>query len=92
MSKEYIRFQRKVFKAVSQIPFGQVRSYEWVAKKAGYPRAVRAVASVLKKNENLFVVPCHRVVRSDGSIGGYVLGQKIKKILLDLEKNLTEKQ
>jgi methylated-DNA-[protein]-cysteine S-methyltransferase len=84
-------FERRVFKTVSRIPFGQTRSYKWVAKRAGYPRAVRAVASVLKKNKNLFVVPCHRVVRSDGSIGGYVLGKKIKKMLLDLEKSLTER-
>jgi len=83
-------FERKVFKAVSQIPFGQRRSYKWVAEKAGYPRAVRRVASVLKKNKNLFVVPCHRVVKSSGSIGGYVLGKKIKKMLLDLERELTQ--
>lgn len=83
-------FQKKVFKAVSQISFGRVRSYKWVAEKVGYPRAARAVASVLKKNQNLFVVPCHRVVRSDGSIGGYVLGKRIKKMLLELENRLTQ--
>ncbi len=89
---KYTSFQRKVFKAVSQIPFGQRRSYKWVAQRAGHPRAVRAAASVLKKNKNLFVVPCHRVVKSDGSIGGYVLGKEIKKMLLDLEKKLTQRQ
>ncbi len=89
---KYTSFQRKVFKAVSRIPFGQVRSYKWVAQRAGYPRAVRAAASVLKKNKNLFVVPCHRVVKSDGSIGGYVLGKGVKKMLLDLEKRLTQGQ
>ncbi len=88
----YTSFQHKVFKVVSTIPFGQRRSYKWVAKKAGRPRAVRATASVLKKNKDLFVVPCHRVVRSDGSIGGYVLGKRIKKMLLDLEKKLTERK
>ncbi len=88
----YTPFQRKVFKAVSQIPFGQRRSYKWVAKRAGHPRAVRAVASVLKKNRDLFVVPCHRVIKSEGSIGGYVLGKRVKKILLDLEKKLTQQQ
>ncbi|MBL7084892.1 MAG: MGMT family protein [Candidatus Omnitrophica bacterium] len=88
----YTSFQRKVFKAVSQIPFGQVRSYKWVAKKAGSPQGPRAVGSVLKKNKNLFVVPCHRVIKSDGSIGDYVLGKKIKKMLLDLEKKLTARQ
>ncbi len=88
----YTSFQRKVFKAVSTIRFGQWRSYKWVAKKAGYPRAVRTVASVLKKNKDLFVVPCHRVVRSSGLIGGYVLGKEVKKMLLGLEKKLTQKQ
>ena len=85
-------FERKVFKVVSGIPFGQRRSYKWVAKGAGYPRAVRQVASVLKKNQDLFVVPCHRVVSSSGEIGGYVLGKKIKKMLLDLEKDLTQRR
>ncbi|MFC1698361.1 methylated-DNA--[protein]-cysteine S-methyltransferase [Candidatus Omnitrophota bacterium] len=85
-------FETKVFKAVTQIPFGQTRSYKWLAKRAGYPRAVRAAASVLKKNRDLFVVPCHRVISSDGSPGGYVLGQKIKKMLLDLEHAIIIKQ
>lgn len=92
MSKKYTTFQRRVFEAVSGIPFGQRRSYKWVAQKAGCPRAVRAVASALKKNEDLFVVPCHRVVKADGSIGGYVLGKRIKKMLLDLEKELTQRR
>ena len=85
-------FQKRVFKAVSQIPFGQRRSYKWVAKEAGRPRAARAVGSILKKNKDLFVVPCHRVVKSDGSIGGYVLGKGVKKMVLDLEKELTQRQ
>lgn len=89
-SKEYTPFQRKIFKVVSTIPFGRTRSYKWVAQNIGRPRAVRAVGSVLKKNKDLFVVPCHRVIRSDGSLGGYVLGKGIKKMLLDLEKDLTQ--
>ncbi len=92
MPKKYTVFQRKVFRAVSEIPFGQTRSYKWVAQKIGHPRAVRAAASVLKKNKDLFVVPCHRVVKSRGSIGGYVLGKKLKKVFLELEKKLTQKQ
>ena len=84
----YTSFQQKVFSVVSQIPFGQTRSYQWVAKKIGHPRAVRAVGSALNKNQNLFVVPCHRVVRADGSLGNYVLGKSIKQMLLDLEKEL----
>ena len=92
MTKQYTSFQRKVFKVVSTIPFGQRRSYKWVAKEIGHPRAVRAAASVLKKNKDFFVVPCHRVVRSSGAIGDYVLGRKIKKMLLDLEKKLTQRK
>ncbi|NQS99594.1 MAG: MGMT family protein [Candidatus Omnitrophica bacterium] len=84
-------FQRKVLRTVAQIPFGQTRSYKWVAEASGNPRAVRAAASALKKNKDLFVVPCHRVIASDGSAGGYVLGKEIKKMLLDLEKDLTER-
>ena len=89
---KYTTFQKKVFKAVSEIPFGQVRSYQWLAKKVGRPRAVRAVASALRKNQHLFMVPCHRVIRADGSLGGYVLGQDIKAMLLRLEKKLTKTQ
>jgi len=89
MLKKYTIFQHKVLKAVSQIPFGQLRSYKWVAKRAGYPQAARAVGSVLKKNKDLFIVPCHRVIKSNGAIGGYAIGEQIKKILIDLEKKLT---
>jgi methylated-DNA-[protein]-cysteine S-methyltransferase len=88
----YTSFQKRVFKTVGEIPFGQVRSYQWVAKKIGEPQAVRAVASVLKKNKDLFITPCHRVIRADGSLGGYVLGKRIKRLLLDLEKKLTERR
>ena len=92
MLKKYTPFQHKVFKVVSTIPFGQRRSYKWVAKEAGRPQAARAVGSILSKNKDLFVVPCHRVVKSDGSIGGYALGKRVKKMLLDLEKELTQCQ
>ncbi len=91
MVKKDTLFQGEVFKIVCKIPFGQVRSYKWVAKKMGKPRAARAVGAALKKNTKLFIVPCHRVIKSDGSIGGYVLGKKIKSMLLDLEKKLTQR-
>ncbi|MBN3038613.1 MAG: MGMT family protein [Candidatus Omnitrophica bacterium] len=85
-------FQIKVFQAVCQIPFGQTRSYKWVAKKAGSPNGYRAVGTALKKNHDLFIVPCHRVIKSSGQIGGYSLGSDIKKAILDLEKELTKKR
>ncbi|MBN2097166.1 MAG: MGMT family protein [Candidatus Omnitrophica bacterium] len=90
--KEYTPFERQVFQAVKQIPFGKTRSYKWVANKVGKPRATRAVASALKKNQDLFIVPCHRVIKDDGSIGGYVLGKEIKQMLLNVEKQLTRRK
>jgi O-6-methylguanine DNA methyltransferase len=92
MFKKYSHFEQDVLRVVSKIPFGEQRSYKWVAKKAGYPKAYRAVGTVLKKNHDLFIVPCHRVIKSTGEIGGYSLGADIKKLLLDLEKKLTQKQ
>lgn len=84
-------FQRKVLQTVGEIPFGQTRNYKWVARKAGHSGAYRAVGTVLKKNHDLFIVPCHRVIKSSGEIGRYSLGRDIKKMFLDLEKKLTNK-
>ena len=70
---------------MSQIPPGEVRSYKWVAARAGAPRASRAVGSALNKNPYPVVIPCHRVIKSDGSIGGYSKGAALKKRLLDSE-------
>jgi O-6-methylguanine DNA methyltransferase len=79
-------FAKKVYQAVLSIPLGQVRTYKWVAKKAGKPKAVRAVGQILKRNPFPFFIPCHRVVSSSGDIGGYAFGQKRKKELLNLEQ------
>lgn len=79
-------FARKVYKAVLSIPVGEVRSYKWVAKRAGRPRAYRAVGQILKHNPYPLIIPCHRVVKSDKKLGGYVFGIKAKRLLLDLEK------
>lgn len=83
------RFAKKVYSVVSTIPMGQVRSYKWVAKKAGSPAAYRAVGTVLKNNPYPLIIPCHRVVRSDKVIGGYVFGVELKKSLLDLERKFN---
>ena len=83
-------FQKKVYKAVSIIPLGEVRSYSWVAKKIGRPKAVRAVGTALKKNPFAPIIPCHRVIKSNGSLGGYNRGLKKKKELLDLEQNIIK--
>jgi O-6-methylguanine DNA methyltransferase len=79
-------FQRDVLAAARSIPFGEVRSYAWVAGAIGSPRAVRAVGSALGRNPVPLIVPCHRVVRSDGSLGGYSFGLPIKDRLLALER------
>ncbi|MDP8266948.1 MAG: MGMT family protein [Candidatus Aceula meridiana] len=84
-------FQWRVLKAITQIPLGQTRSYAWVAKKVKSPKAVRAVGQALKKNPYPVVIPCHRVIRSDGSLGGYALGLRRKRILLELEKETVQK-
>ncbi len=78
-------FEKKVYLAVSRIPKGEVRSYKWVAKAVGRPGSARAVGNALNRNPYAPTVPCHRVVKSDGSIGGYSKGIKLKKRLLKRE-------
>lgn len=78
-------FEKSVYSAVMSIPLGSTRSYKWVAKKIGSPRAARAVGNALNKNPYAPYVPCHRVVSSDGSLGGYSKGLKMKKQLLNIE-------
>jgi O-6-methylguanine DNA methyltransferase len=87
---KFTPFAKKVYKAVLGIPLGQVRTYKWVAAKSGNPKAVRAVGQVLKRNPYPLIIPCHRVVRSDGKRGGYALGKRKKALLLDLEKLIAE--
>ena len=77
-------FQRKVLNAIRDIPRGEVRSYGWVARKIGKPKAARAVGQALGANPVPVVVPCHRVVSSTG-LGGYGGGLHRKKELLSLE-------
>lgn len=79
-------FAKKVYKAVLSIPLGEVRTYKWVAKKIGRPRAYRAVGNALKHNPYPLIIPCHRVVKSGKELGGYVFGARKKKLILDLEK------
>ncbi|HUG37757.1 MAG TPA: methylated-DNA--[protein]-cysteine S-methyltransferase [Candidatus Limnocylindrales bacterium] len=79
-------FQRKVLEAARSIPFGQARPYAWVAKRIGHPRAVRAVGTALGTNPVPLLVPCHRVLKSDGGVGGYIFGTRAKSRLLKLEQ------
>ncbi len=78
-------FQQKVWAELCNIPYGQTRTYEDIAKKIGKPTAIRAVAHAIGKNSLPVVVPCHRVIRKDGSLGGYRWGIAKKKKLLALE-------
>lgn len=78
-------FKEKVLKVVQKIPKGKTMTYKEVAVLAGSPKAARAVGNILKKNHNP-KIPCHRVVRSDGSIGGFNQGKDLKKRLLEREK------
>lgn len=79
-------FQRGVLQAACAIPYGAVRSYGQLAQTLGHPHASRAVGQALGSNPIPIVIPCHRVVASDGSLGGYTGGLEKKRFLLDLER------
>lgn len=78
-------FERAVLEKTREIPPGEVRSYAWIAREIGRPGAVRAVGQALHRNPVPLLIPCHRVVRSDGTLGGYALGLEVKRRLLRLE-------
>ncbi len=80
-------FELSVFHAMQRIPFGKTLSYHELAVAIGKPKAARAVGLACGKNPVPIIVPCHRVKRADGSIGGYTGGVWIKKALLELEGN-----
>lgn len=82
-------FQLRVWSALRTIPLGQTKSYSDVAEMVGEPRAVRAVANACASNPVPLIIPCHRVIRKDGSLGGYGLGIGRKKLLLSAERNLA---
>lgn len=75
-------FQKKVWAAARSIPPGEVRSYRWLAEQIGNPRAVRAAAGALGANPLLLFVPCHRVLQSNGGLGGFACGVHVKEQLL----------
>ena len=82
-------FQRKVWEITRLIPYGETRSYLWVAEQIKKPGAVRAVGQALSKNPLPIIVPCHRVVASDGKLGGYSGGLEMKKHFLHLEASMS---
>ncbi len=79
-------FQKKALEVVKTIPYGETKSYKWVAERMGKPGAARAVGQALKKNPYRVVIPCHRVIRSNGKLGGYSKGIQKKKRLLKEEE------
>jgi len=90
-SKELLsQFRYRVYSVVRKIPKGRVATYKSIAKAIGRPRAVRAVGNALNKNPFAPKVPCHRVVKSDGSIGGFASGSK-KKIKILQEEGVVVK-
>lgn len=84
-SDELTELERDVLGVLPKIPRGEVRTYEWVARQIGRPRAVRAVGNILAKNVVPLVVPCHRVVPTSGGVGNYAFGSAMKRELLRRE-------
>ncbi len=79
-------FSHRVLDVVSEIPYGTLRSYKWVAKQVGSPRATRPVGQTLSRNPLPIVIPCHRVVNNDGTLGGYSGGgTDMKRRLIEIE-------
>lgn len=80
-------FEKRVWQTLRRIPYGETRSYKWVAERIKRPSAFRAVAKAVSKNPILVIIPCHRVIKSNGSIGGFtsVGGVELKRKLLRLE-------
>lgn len=80
-------FQTSVWKELCNIPYGKTCSYKQIAENIGNPKACRAVGMANNKNKIMIVVPCHRVIGSNGDLVGYAGGLNIKKFLLDLEQS-----
>ena len=81
-------FQKRVWRALCDIPYGETRSYKQIAKAVGNSKAVRAVGMANNRNPITIVVPCHRVIGADGKLVGYGGGPEMKEFLLRLEKSL----
>ena len=82
-------FERAALDIAAQIPYGEVRSYKWIAEQLGKPDAARAVGGAMAGNPVPLIVPCHRVVKTDGGLGGYSFGLVRKEALLNLERSTT---
>ena len=83
--RELTPFQQAVYVTIAKIPKGETRSYAWVAQQIGHPRAARAVGNALNANPCAPGIPCHRVIRTNGGLGGYAKGLAAKQRLLRQE-------
>ena len=83
-------FQKQVWQALCKIPVGHTATYGEIAEAIGKPRSVRAVANAVASNNHAIAIPCHRVIRRDGSLSGYRWGVERKQALLDMESNRNE--
>jgi len=81
----YTDFEVSVLKETRKIPYGETRTYSDIAKAIGKPKAARAVGNALRKNRTPILIPCHRIIKSDSSPGGFSMGLEWKKKLLELE-------
>ncbi|MFP6637297.1 MAG: methylated-DNA--[protein]-cysteine S-methyltransferase [Nitrospinaceae bacterium] len=79
-------FQQNVWKSLLTIPYGVTRSYKWMAKSINNPKSARAIGNANGQNPLSIIIPCHRVIRENGQLGGYTGGAQIKRYLLGLEK------
>lgn len=82
---EGTEFEKEVWESLKEIPYGETRTYKWIADRIGKPHASRAVGNALGKNPIPIAFPCHRIIESNGSIGGYTPGIDIKRRLLEIE-------
>jgi len=87
----YTFFQHRILSVVKLIRYGEVYSYKQIAINAGFPKAARAVGGVMRSNRTPLVIPCHRVLAADGSLGGFSEGLNVKKYLLGLEKKSIDR-
>lgn len=87
LAPEGTEFQKSVWDALCEVPYGETRSYKEIAVSIGNPRAYRAVGLANNRNPIAIIVPCHRVIGADGKLTGYASGLDVKEFLLKLEKN-----
>ena len=88
--KNFSDFQLRVLEETLKIPFGRLRTYSWIARQIGCPKAARAVGSALRNNPWPLIIPCHRVVKSNGDTGGYSRGKAVKRNLIEFERMMKE--